>query len=463
MQQQSGLVLTETETRAEPEPEPETQQRSAKRPRLEPASDDDDEVVIKRAQREAREKRAAEEAAETEAGTEAGTEAEAETDAVHKGREGSGEELSEMPAEIDYRHTMNELPSHAKKAHVHTRTHFMRTDFSDHSIRFSEDRQLIDVIDCFQAVYGNAASAKSQQNKMFAKKALPETKAMAGCGDDEVFISPVCWTDTNRTRPTISVQHMRALMKKKTVGTAQELAAILNVGRLTIKAGYRFEEAPTQERVTNKNATEKNGGAKRDASVRKDKMEQSERSVVIYMVIYIPEDRAVYIGKTVHEKTRLSAHGSRSSKCRLMRNALRKNGLKNYRLSPILRCKAADADANESEWIIKSNTLFPNGLNLRHGSKAGESADMDSAITPVCTSVIPFSGVADKAAAHAEAWSDIADMAEEFTQDTGDDTNNVDVVCKDLLKRVHPDRGGGDKSYTGVEVAAMLNSIREVL
>lgn len=318
-------------------------------------------------------------------------------------------------------------------------------------VRFNQKLQIIDVLDVLNVIYGSATSATTAQTKWFGKQNAERTAKALGITEMDL-LHKVRWENASRTRLALQIEPMKRFLdiKMKHMQTAVNFLSLLCSGK-------GLSETPTELEAHSK------GGAKRDASVPKDKMEQSERSVVIYMVIYIPEDRAVYIGKTMHEKTRLSAHGSRSSKCRLMRNALRKNGLKNYRLSPILRCKAADADANESEWIIKSNTLFPNGLNLRHGSKAGESADMDSAITPVCSSVIPFSGVADEAAAHAEAWSDIADMAEESTQDTGDDTNNVDVVCKDLLKRVHPDRGGGDRSYTGVEVAAMLNSIREVL
>jgi len=103
--------------------------------------------------------------------------------------------------------------------------------------------------------------------------------------------------------------------------------------------------------------------------------------VTIYSITYKPTGLCVYTGKTKDPEHRLSGHASRGSKCRLIRNAIRKHGIKNFSLDPIIRCRAADADANESHWIIKNNTLYPAGYNLRHGSMAGWSCISSNRVT----------------------------------------------------------------------------------
>lgn len=140
--------------------------------------------------------------------------------------------------------------------------------------------------------------------------------------------------------------------------------------------------------------------------------------------------------------------------------SFRKHGRKCFSLEPIMRCYASDADVNESYWIIQNQTLYPNGYNLRHGSMAGEegSGSLDTALVPTCTGVIPFTGFADEANACAEAWSDVAEMA----SGADDAADEVDALCRDLLRQVHPDAHGGEtRTYTAGEVAAMLNAVRE--
>jgi hypothetical protein len=184
-----------------------------------------------------------------------------------------------------------------------------------------------------------------------------------------------------------------------------------------------------------------------------------EDIVTIYALVFLPTAKRVYTGRTKDPDRRLNQHASRGSKCRLVRNAFRKHGRKSFALEPILRCRAADADANESYWIIQNQTLYPNGYNLRHGSKAGDGDDgaLDTALVPVCTGVVPFEGFADEAKACAEGWEDVAEIA----CDLNDSRNEVDEVCKDLLRQVHPDAHGGEAhTYTATEVAAMLNTVR---
>ncbi len=183
----------------------------------------------------------------------------------------------------------------------------------------------------------------------------------------------------------------------------------------------------------------------------------SDGEVVIYALVFLPTGQRVYTGRTKDPARRLNCHAARNSKCRLVRNAFRKYGRKNFSLEVILKCQASDADTNESYYIIQNNTLYPKGYNLRHGSMAGEESDTESVIVPACTGVVAFQGFADEANACAEAWQDVADIA----GDLEDASNEADEVCKDLLREVHPDKN--DQTYSAAEVAAMLNTVRAAL
>ena len=181
-------------------------------------------------------------------------------------------------------------------------------------------------------------------------------------------------------------------------------------------------------------------------------VESTDALVTIYKIIFLPDNRAVYTGRTKDPVRRMKQHASASSGCRLLRNAIRRHGVSKFSIQPIVRCAAADADANESYYIMSNNTMHPNGYNLRHGSMAGIELDSETALT--ATGITTFEGAADELRARAEADADVAEMCEGLEGTTDD-------VCRDLLRIVHPDRAGGDRLYTPDEVTAMLNTIRE--
>lgn len=184
---------------------------------------------------------------------------------------------------------------------------------------------------------------------------------------------------------------------------------------------------------------------------------QCEELVTIYKLIYLPENRAVYTGRTKDMQQRLQQHGARSSGCRLVRNAIRRHGRSKFGIEPIMRCKAADADANESYYIMANNTMYPDGYNLRHGSMAGAEAEDETRVrvAEYVTGMIAFQGVADEFRAQSEATADLADMCDQL-----EDCSGVEEMCRNLLRDVHPDRSG-DRSYSADEVAAMINAVRE--
>jgi hypothetical protein len=180
---------------------------------------------------------------------------------------------------------------------------------------------------------------------------------------------------------------------------------------------------------------------------------QDEQLVTIYKIVYIPENRAVYTGRTKNTTRRMKQHASPSSGCRLLRNAIRRHGRSKFAIVPLVRCMPKDADANESYYIIANKTMHPDGYNLRHGSMAGMEHDEETTLTS--TNTIVFQGVADEMRAEADAIADLANICEDL-----DDCSAADDLCRELLREVHPDRAG-ERSYSAAEVAAMLNEIRE--
>ena len=188
---------------------------------------------------------------------------------------------------------------------------------------------------------------------------------------------------------------------------------------------------------------------------KKRKVVQGQESVVIYKIIYLPENRAVYTGRTKNTERRMQQHASLMSGCRLLRDAIRRHGRSKFAIEPIMRCMATDADTNESYYIMANNTMYPNGYNLRHGSQAGVEPSDENRVIELATGIIAFSGVADEFLAQSEAVAHVADICKDL-----DDVSGVEATCRALLRDVHPDRAG-NRSYSPDEVASMLNSVRE--
>jgi hypothetical protein len=182
--------------------------------------------------------------------------------------------------------------------------------------------------------------------------------------------------------------------------------------------------------------------------------------VTVYALVFTPDDRVVYVGRTNDPARREREHASRRSGCRLVRNAFRRHGRSKFRLEPLLRCHAADAAANEQAMIERHGTLHPGGYNLHNTSAAGREEDDCYSMVPVCSGVIPFSGAADEASALSEAWADMAVLLEGVEDGSAAE---ADSLCRDILRGVHPDRAGTERSYSAGEVAAMVNSIRETI
>ena len=158
--------------------------------------------------------------------------------------------------------------------------------------------------------------------------------------------------------------------------------------------------------------------------------------VTIHKIIYKPETRVVYTGQTKAKlEDRLKRHAARKSGCRLVRNAIRRHGMRKFAIEPIVHCHPDDADANESYYIIANNTLHPNGYNLRHGSKAGDDSTDSMQVVPLAPK---GSSCEDDPRACSDAMMDVAGMCDD-PEESGDE--DAEAMSLALLQEVHPEPG----------------------
>lgn len=63
------------------------------------------------------------------------------------------------------------------------------------------------------------------------------------------------------------------------------------------------------------------------------------------------------------------AYSKKKKQCFYLNNAIKKYGQDDFILELITTCKKKDADRYETDMIIKYNTLYPNGYNLKTGGQ----------------------------------------------------------------------------------------------
>jgi hypothetical protein len=105
----------------------------------------------------------------------------------------------------------------------------------------------------------------------------------------------------------------------------------------------------------------------------------------IYIITNMQTNKA-YVGQTSshylnHKKYRPKGYNGRfanhisesrtdENKQTYLKAAIRKYGPSNFRVDLVKRCKIEDLDSEETHYILKYNTLYPNGYNLTIGGKS---------------------------------------------------------------------------------------------
>ena len=162
---------------------------------------------------------------------------------------------------------------------------------------------------------------------------------------------------------------------------------------------------------------------------------ECEDHVTIFKLVYKPETRAVYTGKTSNIHRRFKEHASRSSQCRLVRNAIRRHGIKQFAIEPIVMCHPADADANEAYYIMANNTMYPNGYNLRHGSGVGQDLQEETQLGSTFSNTVKCNNATDHFISQIDATADMMQICQNL-----EDCSSDEEECGELLDHVDWDR-----------------------
>lgn len=150
----------------------------------------------------------------------------------------------------------------------------------------------------------------------------------------------------------------------------------------------------------------------------------------IYGLFSEVHNRIMYTGRTLSPEERMKQHGYKSNKCRLVRQAFQEHGSANFSMRILMLCSLEDAKKNESLWIVKNKTMYPEGYNLVHGSTAGH-IESDCEIMPSeFTTSFKFNDCDHERRVLTRACSDLhLDMMRETTADyNGDDSVHYQSV-----------------------------------
>jgi group I intron endonuclease len=84
-------------------------------------------------------------------------------------------------------------------------------------------------------------------------------------------------------------------------------------------------------------------------------------------------DNKCYIGQTIYTvEKRWKTHLKKNSNCIYMKNAIAKHGIKNFKIEELEEIYDIDAlNKLEIIYILKYNSLIPNGYNIKHGGNGG--------------------------------------------------------------------------------------------
>jgi len=118
----------------------------------------------------------------------------------------------------------------------------MEVAWAGTQIRFEERQQWIDVTDVLSVIYKTKEVAGVKQSVFLSPATIDKTAALCECEPDQI-IHKVFWMDAARERTCVSVAHMHTMLKTiKNIPAAKELAAILDVGELTVTTAHRFKD-----------------------------------------------------------------------------------------------------------------------------------------------------------------------------------------------------------------------------
>ncbi len=122
-----------------------------------------------------------------------------------------------------------------RKTLENTKTSFFTVPWSSRAIRFSEEKQLIDVMDCLCVLYRTDGSAKVAQNKYLSKKDVGATEEIIGVENGKL-LHKVKWEDSTSNRTAVSVSAMKSMLDRvyNTIHMSAKLSNVIDHSPLTV-------------------------------------------------------------------------------------------------------------------------------------------------------------------------------------------------------------------------------------
>ena len=143
-----------------------------------------------------------------------------------------------------------------------SKTQYMRVAWSPQVVRFSEELQLVDVLDMFGLLYGTVSSATNAQTKWFGKASIDATTKEMGAPEGEL-VYKIKWEDAPRTRLALKVPKMREFIQNqlKHMPKSKDFLETFGDGDLTAMGTYDGTIAAYKEAVNiNPVTTTSDGG-----------------------------------------------------------------------------------------------------------------------------------------------------------------------------------------------------------
>ena len=142
------------------------------------------------------------------------------------------------------------VPKRKHRATPRIEASYMQVKWAQTQIRFHEDQQLIDVVDTLSVIYKTKETAGVKQASFLSPANIAKTAELCKC-DPGSIIHKLVWSDAARERTCVAVLHMHLMLTTlKGIPNAAELAAILDVGKLTVATAHRFDDANTPPTAT---------------------------------------------------------------------------------------------------------------------------------------------------------------------------------------------------------------------
>ena len=126
---------------------------------------------------------------------------------------------------------------HKKKPEDHE-VAFITLSWTNNVVRFSEARQLVDVLDVFGTIYGSVSSATTAQTRWLKSGENTEKTAGQIGAEADTLVYKIKWSDEPRQRLALTVKDMRTFLQKciPNMPRSQDIAKILETTPLTVAA-----------------------------------------------------------------------------------------------------------------------------------------------------------------------------------------------------------------------------------